>query len=238
MPGGYFKRFGKYKYTTNYSKIKDPKLFTDHIPKRSTKLYDDLFYQFAVIDPGSSSCAIRIERCYLKTKERKLIWFSIVSFGKTRSEINNGIDHGFRYVKKYLIDCNHIGVEYQLMKSEIDYQCYSAMLYYITNEICTKGLKPCLFTMDVKLKTTYIGGPTTSKQNGGVSIKEWSKRKAKKHSKDTNDLVSYNILKCSYAKAYEDLSDAKCYAIGFVKYIFETSILKVPFNKKRLEFFI
>lgn len=235
---GYFRRFGKYKYVNNGSKIKEPKLFTDHIPKSSKKIYDESFYQFAVIDPGSSSCAIRIERCYLSKKIRKVIWFSIVSFGKTRSQINNGIEYGFRHVKKYLTECHHIGVEYQLMKSEIDYQCYSAMLYYLTNEVCRKGLKPVLFTMDVKLKTTYIGGPTTSKQNGGVSIKKWTKKMARKYSKKNNDLVSYNILKCSYAKAYEDLSDVRCYAIGFVKYVYETEILKLPFNKKRLEYFI
>lgn len=227
----YFNRFGKYSWITN-SKIRKPKVYTNVNTKKSKD-----FYQFAIIDPGSSSCAVRIEKCNFKTGNKKLIWFSIISFGKTTMDINENMSDAFKYVYPYLIKCHHIGVENQLMKSEIDYQCFSAMMYYISSNICTKGNRPNLFGIDVKLKTTYIGGPTTSKQNGGKSIKLWSQKKAKKTCLEENDLISYNILKMSYAKAFQDLCDTKCYCIAWVKYVCEEEILSLPFDKKLLEKF-
>ena len=233
---GYFKKFGKYAFVKG--KMKPPKAYTNNKTLSSLTKYDKEFYQFAVIDPGTCSCAIRIERYYLKTGKRVLIWFAIVSFGKTTGDINEDMVESFALVKPFLRECHHIAVEHQLMKQEVIYQCFSVMMYYIGEFICSKGFNANLVEIDVRLKTTYIGGPTNSKQNGGVSIKKWSQEKALETCEEENDIVSYNVLKCSYAKAFEDLCDVKCYAIGWIKYVLENDLLTVPFNKKLLEKFL
>lgn len=233
---GYFRRFGKYAFMHG-KKIKSPKIYSKHKSLRSNKLYDSKFYQFAIIDPGPDSCGIRIERLYLKTGEKKLIWFSTVNFGSDTADINTNMKKSMRYVEPFLTNCQTIGIEDQFMKSEVNYQCFSALIYYITTNICTKNLHPNLYGIDIKLKTTYIGGPSTKTQNGGKSIKKWSKKKALKTCKEEKDYVSYNILKCSYSKPSTDLADTKCYCIGWIKYVMETDLIYLPFNKKHLEKF-
>lgn len=232
-----YKRFhNKYSFS---SKIRKPKMFTSNRSLSSKTKYDSEFYQFAIIDPGHMSCGVRIERCYLKTGKRKLIWFSVISFGHVTGEVNANMAKVFSPLKGLLEECHHIAIEYQLRnKSEVNYQCYSSMIYYISTEICTKGFLPNLFDIDVKLKTTYIGGPTTSMQNGGISIKNWTKEKAKEFCIEEQDAISYNILENSMAKALEDLSDLKCYCRGWIEYVRETECLTVPFNKNLLDIFI
>ena len=55
---GYFKKFGKYAFVKG--KMKPPKAYTNNKTLSSLTKYDKEFYQFAVIDPGTCSCAIRI----------------------------------------------------------------------------------------------------------------------------------------------------------------------------------
>ncbi len=235
---GYTKRFGKYAFVKK-GNMSNPKRYTNNKTLSSLEFYDKEFYQYAIIDPGPSSCAIRIERIYLSTGKRKLIWFSPIMFGKTSEDINRDMKKAFKYVKPFLIECHHIGVEHQLLKGgEVQYECYAVMMYYIGSSICTKGFRGNLFQIPVGLKTTYIGGPANKQQNGGISIKRWTQEHALEFCIEENDRVSYNILKSCYAKGFEDLSDTKCYCRGWVSYVYETAILTVPFNKKLLEKFI
>jgi len=233
MSANYFRKKNFYKSIKN-TKIKKPLILSSQEQKSSLTKYSEDFYQYAIIDPGPMSCGVRIERFYFTTKRKKLIWFSILCFGNETQIINTNMDESFNFIRPFLIECHHISIESQEMFSKVEYQFYSALIFYITTNICNQGFRPSLYAIDVKLKTTYIGGPTNSKANGGVSIKKWTKEKALELCIESNDAISYNILINSLSKAYEDLSDVKCYCEGWLNYVFETDEIVTHFDKNFL----
>lgn len=236
MSSNYFKKKNFYRGTrkNNQTKISKPSIFCQNRQISSLSKYEEDFYQYAIIDPGCQSCGARIERFYFSTKMKKLIWFSILSFGNTTETINMNMDSSFDYIRPYLIECHHIAIENQEMFSKTGHQFYSSLIFYITNNICNKGFNPSLYSIDVKLKTTYIGGPTNSRNNNGISIKKWTKEKSLQLCIEENDSVSYNILINSLSKAYEDLSDVKCYCEGWLNYVYETPEIITHFDKNFL----
>lgn len=233
MARKYFKKFGKFAFKTG--KIRNPTLYNTGRMISSFEKYGEHFYQFAIIDPGCKSCGVRIERYYLESERKKVIWYSIISFGSSTEEINLNMNQAFRLVSPFLKECHHILIEHQeMMFGQVNYQYFSSMIYYITNNICNEGFQPFLYDIDVKLKTTYLGGPTTSRQNNGESIKKWTKEKAKEFCLEDGDAVSFNILENSMAKAVEDLSDLKCYCKAWPSYLMENSKIPTNFDKNLL----
>lgn len=241
MAKKFFKRFGKYAFKTKKGasgKMKMPNLYKTGKMLSSRDKYGEEFYQFAIIDPGCKSCGVRIERYYLQSLKKKLIWYSIISFGSSTEEINENMSESFVLISPFLEECHHILVEHQEMFGQVNYQYFSSMIFYITNNICNKGFRPYLYDIDVRLKTTYLGGPTTSRQNNGESIKKWTKEKAKKFCIEDKDSVSFNILNNSMAKAVEDLSDLKCYCRAWPMYLSETEEIPIHFDRNLLVNFI
>ena len=231
----YFKKKAFYQSLKNSKKIPKPIILFQGNQISSTEKYERDFYQYATIDPGPVSCGARIERFYFSSKSKKLIWFSILSFGHDTDSININMHSSFDLIRPFLEECHHIGIENQQMFSHVEYQCYSCLIYYITNNICNKGFRPSLYGIDPRLKTTYIGGPTTSKQNGGNSIKKWSKEHSLEFCIEENDAISYNILMNSLDKAFQDLADTKCYCRAWIEYVIETNEIVTHFDKNLLK---
>lgn len=217
------------------NKLRSPKIFTKHNCLNSKQIYSDYpeFLQIACIDPGTSSCGIKIKRLYMDSGSTRLIWLSVINFGKDSSDINTNMDSTMNIIKNALMDCHYIVTEHQLLKSELVYQGYSALLFYLTNHICPYRMKPILMEVDCQLKTSYIGGPKNKTQNNGVPIKEWSKTEARKRGVYYGDNVSYHILENSLSKQNEDLSDASCYYYAFLKYLKENNFF-CPVDKNKI----
>jgi hypothetical protein len=214
--------------------MRKPKYYESTKCLSSLELYpmEQEFFQIALIDPGTTSCGIRIVRYYLTTRVMKVMWFSTVNFGSEIEKINTNMESSFKDIFDILTDCHHIVVEHQLLKCEKVYQCFSNMVYYIVNNICNIRMKPMLIEIDCGLKTTFIGGPRTKLQNDGIAIKEWSKKKAREVCLERGDLISYHILENSNYKQNEDLSDTVCYEYAWIKYIITRSDIFCPFDKK------
>ena len=231
MKGSFYKK-SKFRYARN--SMRKTKFYTDHQCLNSKVFYPDIpiFFQIGIFDPGVTSCGLRIVRYNLMTKEMAVIWFSVINFGNVSSEINQNMDNSFSKIIMYLEDCHHIVVEHQLMKSEITYQCFSSMIYYLTNNVCIRKMRPMLIEVDCQLKTSYLGGPRTKRENGGVEIKEWSKQKAREFSIERNDLITYHILENSLYKQNEDLSDTVCYEYSWISYIMSRNDIYLPFEKE------
>lgn len=230
MTRGYFKN-RKFKYMKKG--LRAPKFYTEHYCLDSRQKYPELnqFYQFAVVDPGTTSCGIRIVRLDLVTKIKTLVWFGIIDFGQSSAEVFENMNRRLAPIKKYLEDCHHIVTEHQLLKCEETYQGYASFLYNLSNMICQNGMRPMIVEIDVQLKTSYIGGPRNKQSNGGVAIKEWSKEKALNICVETLDYISYHILINSLYKAREDLSDTVCYEYAWISYLIETTSIFLPFDR-------
>lgn len=247
--------FGKNKFTYMRNKLIKPKFLSSNKCLSSKIFYPELpeFLQVIHIDPGSSSCGIRIVRYYLESKEMILIWFSVIDFGNNTCDINEKMHETFTSLIPYLLDCHHVVIEHQIMKCELTYRCFSAVIYFITSQICPFKMKPILIEVDCKLKTSFLGGPRTKcennsqemkefvfnktkkwPENGTIEIKEWTKMKSRQFSIERGDLISYNILNNSLYKPNEDLSDTLCYEYAWVPYILSRDDIFLPFKREML----
>ena len=260
MPPKFFKRSPFARKTG----MKAPKYYVKNNSLDSTILYPNLprFLQIALIDPGTVSCGLRIVRYYLESKSMVVIWFSVINFGNNTFEINSNLEIKMEPVASYLSDCHHIVIESQLMKQKIVYQCFSVVICYITNRICTKGMLPSLIEVDAQLKTVFLGGPKTQSQNNSPEmlawmseqkrnpdgttkdndskekcprIKEWTKMKSIQFCKERGDLVSLHILYNSLYKPNEDLSDVVCYEYAWIPYLISRNDIKIPYPKSSLQ---
>lgn len=255
MPGGFYKK-SKFAYTRKG--MRAPKFYSEKVCVSSKIFYPNLstFLQVAFFDPGSTSCALRIVRYYIATKTMEVIWFSVLNFGNETALINSQMRDCFEPVIPYLEDCHHIMVEHQLIKksAETTFQCFSAMVYVITTEICTKKMHPILIEVDCQLKTVFLDGPRTKRENnsekmknwvfektgkvaknGEVEIKEWTKMMSREFSIEREDFVTFHILENSLYKPNEDLSDTVCYEYGWISYIMSREDIFVPYSRSLFE---
>jgi hypothetical protein len=237
------------------NKLRNPKFLTEQVCLNSKLFYPDLptFLQIAVIDPGTTSCGVRIVRYYIETHVMNVIWFSVIDFGNEIALINTLMETSFGQVLPYLIDCHHIVIEHQLMKSEITYQCHAVTIYYISKYIHSQKMRPTLIEVDCQLKTTFLGGPKTRlvnntdemkqwvynktgswPENGTVEIKEWTKMKSRQFSSERDDRISYHILENSLYKPNEDLSDTLCYEYAWIPYCMSRNDIIFPFPREML----
>jgi len=214
-----------------------------------------LFLQCTFIDPGTTSCGIRIVRYYLETQDMEIFVSSILNFGNNQEDINKNINLVFEPIKLYLQESHHIIIEHQFMKCILTYRCFSSIIYFLTNFICQYRIKPILFEVDVQLKTVFLGGPKTKKQNnsdemkkwvalknfkktgiyklpdnGTIEIKEWTKMKSEIICKNRKDYVTLHILENSLYKGNEDISDVICYEYAWINYLFRHKIF-IPYQK-------
>lgn len=204
--------------------IKDPIIFSNHTDKRC--LYSQLFFpklnpfiQGAFIDPGRTSCAIRIVRYFLGTGNIEYVWFGIHNFGMGIEQTIIGVESELEVIKSALQMSHHIVIESQLMKSEINYRTWQHMISYIESFVRNQGVRAIIFEVEIPLKTVFIGGPRTEKQYGGISIKEWSKKKARFELLRRGDYVSNAIIESCLDKQEEDLCDTVCYEYAWWRYI-------------------
>lgn len=236
-------------------KMREPKYYTDHVCHNSKTIYPDeeLFFQIAIIDPGTVSCGLRIVRYNLKSKTMNVIAFHVLNFGNNHADVMNNMIETFEDVTEDLEDCHHIVIEHQLLKKEDVYQCFSAILYVLTNFICNKKMMPILIEVDCQLKTSFLGGPRTKRENnsqemidwitkktgkvpkkGTIEIKEWTKMKSRKFSAERGDFVTYHILENSLYKGNEDLSDTVCYEYAWIIYLLSREDIYLPFDRENL----
>lgn len=210
----------KKKYYNN--KMAKPLIFnphtTDNICMLSTVNFNEIFLQAAFIDPGTVSCALRIVRFYYKINRIKVIWFGILNFGNSVEDTITGVETALSPLLQKIIYCHYIVIEKQLTLNLNVYRTTQYVIHYISSSIKNKGFRGIIIEVDVQLKTVFIGGPKTAKQNGGISIKKWSKQKALDIIKRRNDKVSMAILENSKYKAKEDLCDTICYEYAWWLY--------------------
>ena len=255
---GFYKRS---KYAFVKRKITEPKILCNNQCLDSRMVYPNLplFLQCAFIDPGTSSCGLRIVRYYLESELVEIIWCSILDFGNNTNMINIGMEATFSKIKLYLEDCHHIIVEHQIMKCELTYRCFSSIIYFVTTSICPNRMRPILFEVDVQLKTVFLGGPKTKKQNisqemkewtamrnyektgiytlpenGSLDIKEWTKMKSRQISIERHDYITYHILENSLYKGNEDLSDTVCYEYAWLPFISQKQNIYIPYRTNLL----
>lgn len=188
----------------------DSRLFYPSVPQ---------FIQAAFIDPGVNSCAIRIVRFYLNSSQIENVWFGIHNFGVGMEQIITGVETELEPIKTTLTMCHHIVIESQCMKKEVNFRTFQHMISYIEANTRNVGVKAMIFEVDVALKTVYIGGPKTKKQNSGVEIKEWSKIKARNELIKRCDWVSLSIIESCLSKQDEDYCDTVCYEFAWWFYI-------------------
>ena len=248
-----FYRRSKFSYMKR--KISKPQFYTKHRCLNSTDIYPELdeFYQIAIFDPGYVSCGLRIVRYNLVEKTMNVIFFSILNFGTEMCDIMLNLNIELQKISKYLKDCHHIIIEKQLMKGVKGYQTFSTLLYEIVNSICESGMRSMLLLVDCKIKTTFLGGPSTKRENnsqemkewifektgkipenGTVEIKEWTKMKSRKFSIERGDLITYHILENSKYKGNEDLSDTVCYEYAWIMYVIQNEDIFLPFDRNFL----
>lgn len=252
MPSGFYKK-SKFAYARS-GKIRKPKFYSQNTCLSSKTFYPDLpqFLQVAFFDPGSVSCALRIVRYYIESKTMVLVWFSVLNFGNETNLINSQMKECFEPIIPYLEDCHHIIVEHQLIKksAETTFQCFAVMIYVITTEVCNRKMMPILIEVDCQLKTVFLGGPRTKRENnsvemkewmkektnsehknGTIEIKEWTKMKSREFSIERGDYITFHILENSLYKPNEDLSDSVCYEYGWIAYIMETTEIFIPYSR-------
>lgn len=218
-----FKNRYKKNFKTNKSGMKDPLIYSNHSTEAaidSRILYPNLpfFYQGAFIDPGYTSCAIRIVRFFVESNHIQVLWFGIHNFGMEITQIMSDMEVSFNPILEKLKDCHHIVIESQLMKSRTNFRTFQHMISYIEINVRNQRMKAVIIEVDIKLKTTFLGGPTTKNQNGGEEIKEWSKKFARFVSKIRCDSLSICILEACCVKQDEDLSDTLCYDFAWWLY--------------------
>jgi hypothetical protein len=204
--------------------IPDPRIFSNHTNSRclhSTTFYPNSnpFIQAAFIDPGKTSCAIRIVKYFLGTGLIEYVWFAIHNFGVGLEQAIIGVETELEVIKINLQMCHHIVIESQLMKSQANYRTFQHMISYIEGFVRNNGMRPIIFEVEIPLKTVYIGGPRTEKQYNGVSIKEWSKKKARYELLRRGDYISNAIIESCSDKQEEDLCDTVCYEYAWWGYL-------------------
>jgi hypothetical protein len=244
-----FKRFGR--------KPRKLKYYTNHDCLNSLVVYPqtELFYQFAIIDPGPKSCGLRIVRYNLVSRTITLVCFQLLSFGSEMPEIIQNIGPVLDTVRVHLENCHHIVVEFQIMRGYRNYQAFSDLLFMIALSICQNGpMRPVLVEIDPQLKTVILGGPRRKTENnsdemkdwiegrtgvrpanGTVEIKEWTKMRARKYAVQKGDFVTYHVLENSAYKCNEDLSDTACYEEGWMAYLRLHPEIKLPFARELID---
>ena len=187
------------------------------------------FLQTAFIDPGTISCAFRIVRYYYNDNRIEVLWFGILNFGKKIELILPGVERELNPLIELFINCHHIIIERQPLKRCDVYRTSQHIISYLSFMIKNKGVYGLIIEVDPKLKTVWIGGPATAKQNNGESIKKWSQRKALEILNLRNDTFSLSIISSSLYKAREDLSDVVCYEYAWWSYFSTIKELKEIF---------
>lgn len=222
-PNSYKKRFKKKNHNID-DKIQEPTIFSNHDRYRcidSRILFPDIprYIQAAFIDPGKVSCAIRIVRYYIDTNFIDLLWFGIHNFGVGLTQIITGVETELEVIKTELQLCHHIVIESQFMKNEVNFRTFQHMISYIEGFTRNVGMRTIIFEVDIALKTVFIGGPRNKSQNGGIEIKEWSKKKARYEMIKRCDYTSVSTLVSCLDKQDEDLSDTVCYELAWWTYL-------------------
>ena len=220
--------FDKYplnKYTNFTTKgIEEPIIFCNHTDNYcldSRIFYPNInqYIQAVFIDPGVTSCAIRIVKYFLGTGYIENVWFGIHNFGIGIDQMIKGVEDGLEPIKQLLIMSHHIVIESQFMKKEINFRVFQHMISYIESITRNQGMRPIIIEVSIALKTVFIGGPKTQRQNNNVDIKEWSKLKARHELIQRNDFISLSILECTLNKQDEDYCDTVCYEYAWWIYI-------------------
>jgi hypothetical protein len=217
------KNFYKKKITKNGS-ISDPKIFSNHTGQNAidSKIlfpHLDNFVQSAFIDPGKTSCAIRIVRYWVNINIIEPLWFGIHNFGLDIENIILGMETELEPIKEKLKLCHHIIIEHQIMKSSTNFRTFQHMISHIESFTRNVGMRPVIFEVDIALKTVFLGGPRTAKENGGVDIKEWTKKRSRDTLLKRKDYISLAILENCCVKQNEDLSDTVGYDEAWHYYI-------------------
>lgn len=226
---GYKRNFNKKSKVTSNT-LKKPIIYNNHTigcELDSRHFYPTLpfFYQAAFIDPGIVSCAIRIVRFFPESGKLDVLWFGIHNFGTEINEIMKNTDREFAPIVTKLQYCHHILIEHQFKGNKnasttvVNYRAFQHLFSYIQNLVKDKGFCPVIVEVDVKLKTTYLGGPSNERENNGQKIKEWSKKFARDVSLYRGDYLSYCILEGCAEKQDEDLSDTLCYEYAWWSYL-------------------
>lgn len=230
-----------------------PLFYTKHLCYNSKHIYPEIeeFFQLAVFDPGTVSCGLRIVRYNIISKTYTLIFFSTLNFGIEISDIMINLPLEINKIANYLEDCHHIIIEKQIMKCIKIYQTFSSLLYHLVGSICENNMRPMLIQVDCMLKTSFLDGPRTKKennsdemkewifkkngtlpQNGSIEIKEWTKMKSRELCIKRNDSISYHTLENSKYKGNEDLSDTVCYEYAWFVYLMQNEDIFIPFCRK------
>jgi hypothetical protein len=204
--------------------IHEPLIFSNHVNGKclpSQKFYPNIkpFIQSAFIDPGKVSCAIRIVRYTLGDGNVEVIWFGIHNFGCGLEQAITGVETELEVIKETLQMSHFIVIESQLMKSEVNYRTFQHMISYIEKFVRDVGMKAIIVEVEIPVKTVFIGGPKTERQYSGVSIKEWSKKKARYELIRRGDYLSNAIIESCLCKQEEDLCDTVCYEYAWWGYI-------------------
>jgi hypothetical protein len=187
-------------------------------PSSHSLFINPSFFQAAFIDPGTVSCAFRIVRYYHQENRIEVLYFGILNFGRKIELILSGVERELTPLIDLFINCHHIVIERQPLKRCDVYRTSQHIISYLSFMIKNKGVYGLIIEVDPKLKTSWIGGPATAKQNNGDSIKKWSQRKALEILHLRNDTFSLSILSSSLYKAREDLSDVVCYEYAWWSY--------------------
>lgn len=219
----YKKNFKKKKIPGFHCSLEEPIIYCNHATTGaidSRNLYPQIpyFQQCAFIDPGVVSCAIRIVRFFPETNLIIPIWFAIHNFGMEITQVMSDMESSIAPILTKFQECNFIVIESQLMKSRTNFRTFQHMISYLEMNTRDKGLRPIIVEVDIKLKTTFLGGPTTKTTNDGVRIKEWSKKFAREVSLRRHDYLSFSILESCCVKQDEDLSDTLCYEFAWWSY--------------------
>lgn len=217
-----FPLYSQVNYTTKG--IEDPIIFCNHtgeycLDSRIFFPNNPQYIQAVFIDPGVTSCAIRIVKYILGSGKIENIWFGIHNFGVGVDQIIKGVEDGLEPIKQTLIMSHHIVIESQFMKKEVNFRAFQHMISYIESFVRNKGMRPMIIEVSIALKTVFIGGPKTSNQNNNVDIKEWSKLKARYELMKRYDFTSLSIIECTLDKQDEDYCDTVCYEFAWWFYI-------------------
>ncbi len=199
------------------SKLRKPVIFNPH----SSGFVKNDRMQAAFIDPGTVSCALRIVNFIRSENRVEVIYFGVINFGKTVPEVLIGVEREFGPLLPLFETCHYIVIEKQPLIRESVYRTFQHLISFLSNGIKNRGVNGIIVEVDPKLKTCWIGGPATKKQNAGVSIKKWAKTKCIEILEEREDEFSLHVLERSYYKAKEDLSDVVCYEYAWWSYLLD-----------------
>lgn len=208
----------------NIKGIEDPIIFNNHTGGfcfDSKMFYPDLpqYIQVVFIDPGMVSCSIRIVKYIIGTGQIINVWFGIHNFGIGVDQMIKGVEDGLESIKQTLMMSHHIVIESQYMKKEVNFRTFQHMISYIEAFTRNQCMRPIIIEVSIALKTVFIGGPRTQKQNNGIDIKEWSKLKARYELIQRRDWISLSVIECTLDKQDEDYCDVVCYEFAWWFYI-------------------